>query len=213
MWRHTLHLMETRGIRVITWSGYNLGEFYGDQTIEQTIGYSYPDTQNHPLYGTNWVEMGYVAGFRTAQLYSMADDMTSIFAADRYGTPYEDIPMLADVATASDISVYVHGCTHGSPGSSEDLIGSFHEPYGTEIIPCGEQEIITMLVSYWVIGKLAGIIYGSGASLQYESLSGIPSTANPAAGYATALFYVGWLIILGVIGVNVYQLWYKKQRE
>jgi hypothetical protein len=213
MWRHALHLMETRGIKIITWSGYNLGEYYGDQTIKQTLGYAYPDTKDHPKYGTQWVEMGFVAGFRTAQLYDMSVDMTSIFAADRYGTPYEDVPMLADVQDGGDIALYVHGCTHGSPGSSEDLIGSFHERYGTEIIPCGEQEIITMLVSYWVIGKLAGIIYGSGAALQYERLSGIPSTANPAAGYATALFYVGWLIILGVVGVNVYQLWYKKQRE
>jgi hypothetical protein len=210
--RHIIQKMMEEDVRVIIYSTSASGPYFGDITTEQILGTNYPDTKDLPYYGTKLVEYGYIPGHYTANLYALAEDFRSIFVADRYGTPTEDIPMMADILGGADLDLWLHCCTGGSPGTTEDIIGSLHEPYGTLIVDAGEQEIITMLVSYFVVGKIAGILYGSGAARQYEVVSGIHSTANPATGYQTALFYVGILVILGVVAVNLYQLWYKKQQ-
>jgi hypothetical protein len=156
-------------------------------------------------YGVDYVFLGYAAGEETA-LASIASNIRTLFQADYYGTPIDEIPMMEDINNYQDYSMVIT-YTMGSP---ESFVRQFHTQYGvTTHIHCGEMMTPTIL-PFWASGQITGLLNGALGAAELELLVDRPADAVKLTDvYSFSNLLVLIFLILGNVGFFMVGEWRK----
>ncbi|MCW4048675.1 MAG: hypothetical protein NWE89_02955 [Candidatus Bathyarchaeota archaeon] len=138
-----------------------LQDHLGDKVKPEDYGYT---------YGEDYVELGFSPLGEPGEA-SFAANIRGVYAADKYGTPLDDLPMMVDINDYSGIDLLMFQYTACT--SIEWVVRQWSVPYQTKVIAttlgcCGP-----MAAPYYP-SQIEGFLSGSGAGTELEVLSGNP---------------------------------------
>ncbi|RLE68108.1 MAG: hypothetical protein DRJ43_06145 [Thermoprotei archaeon] len=150
-------------------------------------------------YGEDYVFLGFITGVQTA-MAAVLGDLHSATPKDYFGTPIENIPMLADIRGADDIDVVVYLTTAGE--IAEGWVYQAYSRYNK--VTCGGwlSMMTPSLKPYYDTGALAGMLDGIRGAAEYEKLIGRPGDAMKTTDVLN-LTQV-WVLILVILGNIAY---------
>jgi hypothetical protein len=125
-------------------------------------------------YGTDFVNFGYRPG-GAIFLVNLGRDIHDVCPQDVYGTPIEEIPMMADVRAANDISLVIT-MSMGVPGSDQ-WIWYYHARYRGNLATAQTAIGAPRYYQYLQTGQLVGLIGGMKGAAEYEVLVDKPGLA------------------------------------
>lgn len=158
-----------------------------------------PNPQNHPDYGTKFVNLGFVPG-GTGLLEQWRDSIREITPIDAYGNRLEDLPMMSnfdELKVDCDLMV-------GLDARGLDAI--YVVRYNTPILEMGGTDSASYLASSYTAGYFKGMLMGQRGGAEYELLSGIP---GKSFAYLQNALTIGTVMIILMIVLNVN--WYLKK--
>jgi hypothetical protein len=123
-------------------------------------------------YGEDYVFLGYFAG-RDAAVAGMAEDIRTIFQADYYNTPIDQLPLLSIANKAEDFRLIV-----GTGEQVEKYIYHWGIPYGTPIVMMAHGMAGSTLLPYYLSGSLKGLAVAVRGGAELEKLAGLPGDAT-----------------------------------
>jgi hypothetical protein len=182
------------------------GVMLGDQRLQEVFDVT--ESKDFPQYGVRIVDFGFVPGSREVVWYSFAQDIRSYITTDRYGTTFDNLPMMADINDGSAITLVFQAGAGGSPFCIEAVIGSHVNDYGKQYILVGEPETIVYAANYYSTGKVTGFLPGATGGLQYEGLTGLPGIS---AQFGTASILISLTVIISMVAMNIRTLITKKE--
>ncbi|MDP8211132.1 MAG: hypothetical protein RAO94_09260 [Candidatus Stygibacter australis] len=149
-----------------------------------------------PVYGTDWVNMGYKSG-GAISLKAIGADFRKVFTQDTNGTLADDIPALKSVRSLQDFE-YVMSFSAGVPGIKE-WVQVGHDMYKTPVSGGVTAVSAPSILPYVNEQKqLTGLLGGMKAAAEYEKLIGIPGTATKGMDAQSFAHLI--IIILIIIG-------------
>lgn len=118
-------------------------------------------------YGTDLVDLGFLAGEETA-LAAFFGDMKKACPKDARGTATADIPLLKNINTARDVKLLIH-FAQSLPGTAEYVrqLG----PYGITFVECVSTGAMATSVTYVQSKQALGLIAGLQGAAEYEMLN------------------------------------------
>lgn len=148
-----------------TMNQYLLPQFYGTEP------------NKHPLYGTKFVNLGYVAGGNTL-LMQWADSIRAITPKDAYGNNLADLPMMDNFdALKNDADLMIGLDARG-------LETLYVVRFNTVVLEMGGTDTAAYLAQSYTAGFYKGMCMGQRGGAEYEILSGIKGTAMAFASNA-----------------------------
>lgn len=123
-------------------------------------------------YGTDVVFLGYYTG-ADAAASQMAVDMSSIFPADHFGTPIDDLPLMGDANSATDYAMVLF-----TAEGEVKWIQQWGEPYGVPVAGMGIAMKGSALAPYLASGDIFGLAVGVRGAAELEKLAGMPAAAT-----------------------------------
>lgn len=123
-------------------------------------------------YGTDVVFLGYYTG-EDAAAAQMAVDMSSIFPADHYGTPVEDLPLMQEANRATDYAMVLF-----TAEGEVKWIQQWGEPYGVPVAGMGIAMKGSALAPYLASGDIFGLAVGVRGAAELEALAEMPGAAT-----------------------------------
>jgi hypothetical protein len=190
-----------KDLNVILWTHDANTLLLGDNAIRRVLGLA--STADHPDYGTKFVDLGYIPGTRELVWHALADEVRGIITVDRYGTPLDDLPLMAGIMDGSDIDFVFQSGATGSPFCIEAVMNSHRIPYGVGYVLVGEPETLVYAANYYATGYCDGYLAGAAGGLQYELVSGLPGIG---AKFGTASVLITLFVIVGLVVMNVRNL-------
>lgn len=94
---------------------------------ERALRLGWAEVPADKKYGTDYVNLGYLAGAETA-MASAASDLHKAFGKDFFGTPIAQIPVMKEALTAKDFKILIH--VTGSTTGSEQMLRQWQTTYG-----------------------------------------------------------------------------------
>jgi hypothetical protein len=142
-------------------------------------------------YGTDVVFLGYYAG-EDAAAAQMAVDMSSIFPADHFGTPIQDLPLMREANRATDYAMVLF-----TAEGEVKWIQQWGEPYGIPVAGMGIAMKGSALAPYLASGDIFGLAVGVRGAAELEKLAGMPAAATTTmdAISSTHLLFVILIVI------------------
>jgi hypothetical protein len=185
-----IYHMLTKGVKIVFFSIGTEQNFWTVRAIEEALTKLPAGTPAEN--GVDWVHLGYVAGGE-AGVGSLVNDIRATIAADYYGTPIDDIPLLEGVNDASSFSAVLWW--GGSEGSMPYGIRQISVPFDIPITGMATTNEVPNFSPYISAGQLQGIFGGVRGSAEYEYLMKLP---GPALGQAMATNFGGllWMILV-----------------
>jgi hypothetical protein len=172
MVRHCLD----KGANIIVWA--KTDTFYGYKLIlwKEAL-YGIP-MEEHPDYGTRFVNLGYIAGQAEVIIPSLLQDIRGIRTTDAYGNSLNDfakLPLMQDVDSLMQCRLIFGGYLDPylvitGPMTMDDPIMFVYGHTGSGSLP--------NLVVYYKANLIAGCVSGARASAEYEFLTGYPGIAS-----------------------------------
>ena len=156
-------------------------------------------------YGQDYVFLPYVGGGE-ATIAAIAENIRGVFAADFYGTPLDEIPIMNNINEAEDFSIII---TMGNAGIMDVAsIRQWTIPHG---IPAGAFTISICypeLIPYWKTGLEVGMTNGVRGGGEYELLIGRPGPGLKRTDVLSSvhLLYIA-LILIG--NTEIIRRWMK----
>lgn len=123
-------------------------------------------------YGTDVVFLGYYAG-EDAAASQMAVDMSSIFPADHFGKPIDELPLMSEANRATDYSMVLF-----TAEGEVKWIQQWGEPYGVPVAGMGIAMKGSALAPYLASGDIFGLAVGVRGAAELEKLAGMPAAAT-----------------------------------
>jgi len=123
-------------------------------------------------YGTDVVFLGYYTG-EDAAAAQMAVDMSSIFPADHYGTPIDDLPLMSEANSATDYAMVLF-----TAEGEVKWIQQWGEPYGVPVAGMGIAMKGSALAPYLASGDIFGLAVGVRGAAELEALAEMPAAAT-----------------------------------
>jgi len=148
------------------------------------------------VYGEDYVFLGYFTGGESG-VAQMASDIKSVFPADHFGTPYDDIPMLADVEDVHDIAGVLSSDTGDYGGH---FMTQWQGPYGTKLAEIGIAMNASTDLPRWQAGNFFGVTNGSRGGAELEILIGELGEATTAM---DSISVSHLLIVIAIILANI----------
>jgi hypothetical protein len=149
-------------------------------------------------YGVDWVRLGYYPGME--QGFSLlVDDMKAVYPTDYLGTPYDEIPMLADIKSAADWDVMIEVSSWNALMDYD--VRQAYGRYGVPVLFAPAGMTAQSAVQYYpYISK--GYIMGIGGAAQLNALLGIKGTLVERMGNSFQFMSLLAFIIpaIGIIG-------------
>lgn len=146
-------------------------------------------------YGERYVWLGWIPGGENA-VAGLAKDIRSIAPRDRYDTPIENLPMMSNINSASDVTYFIF-----STGSDIDPI--MRQWYGKtpNILAVLDVVVIPVSAAYIDKGMVQAYLSQLVPTAAYEKLSGKPGLglAFVDANSASQIFFVGLAIVANII--------------
>ena len=191
--------LKARGANILLWSSSPANE----ETINKyLIPLMYgADPQNHPDYGTKFVNLGYVAG-GNALLEQWRDDLMAITTVDAYGNNLADMPMMSnfnELKVDADLMI-------GFDARGLETI--YVVRYNTPVLEMGGTDSASYLAMSYTAGYFQGMLMGQRGGAEYELLSGIP---GKAMSYLQNSFTISTVMVIIMIVANVQYVLKKKE--
>ena len=191
--------LTARGANILLWSSSPANE----ETINKyLIPLMYgADPQNHPDYGTKFVNLGYVAG-GNALLEQWRDDLMAITTVDAYGNNLADMPMMSnfnELKVDADLMI-------GFDARGLETI--YVVRYNTPVLEMGGTDSASYLAMSYTAGYFQGMLMGQRGGAEYELLSGIP---GKAMSYLQNSFTISTVMVIIMIVANVQYVLKKKE--
>ena len=191
--------LTARGANILLWSSSPANE----ETINKyLIPLMYgAEPQNHPDYGTKFVNLGYVAG-GNALLEQWRDDLMAITTVDAYGNNLADMPMMSnfnELKVDADLMI-------GFDARGLETI--YVVRYNTPVLEMGGTDSASYLAMSYTAGYFQGMLMGQRGGAEYELLSGIP---GKAMSYLQNSFTISTVMVIIMIVANVQYVLKKKE--
>jgi len=171
--------------------------------LRQTCAEDFADK----VYGEDYVLLGYMTGGESV-VAQLASDIKSVFPQDAFGTPYDDIPMLANVANHADIAGVISSDTGDYGGH---FMTQWQAAYGTKLAEAGIAMNGSTDLPRWQAGNFFGVSVGSRGGAELEQLIGELGDATTAMdSISVSHLLLVLAVILGNIGVLTEKLGGKK---
>jgi hypothetical protein len=155
------------------------------------------------VYGTDYVNLGFLAGGETAiQAYSR--DIKKAFPRDVKGTPTEQIPILKNITGAAECQMFMF-FTDSAADYWVRQVSQFKVPIVGGVITVSAPQAEPYLAS----GQLTGLLAGLRSAAEYELLMKAP---GPAAAGMDAQSTGHVLLILFIIMGNISWLMMKNKK-
>jgi len=151
-------------------------------------------------YGINFVNLGYVPGMETG-MKQFAEDIWSI-EQDHYGTRLENLPMMEDIRTASDIDYLIECCWNLDYPNS--IMRQFVAPGYTKMLAASTALVYPALLPF--IGPdrpIKSAIKGMDGAAQLELVSNHPGLAI-AGTDAQSLAHVLIIIFIAIGNLGLF---------
>jgi hypothetical protein len=162
------------------------------------------DPQANPLYGTEFVDMGYVAG-GNGVLETWRIGLTTLTLTDRYGTDVSSLPMM------DNFNVLRTDCDLMIGLDARALETIFVVRDNTPVLEIGGTGSASYLALSYTGGYFKGCLFGQIAGAQYQVLSGLPGNA---LSYAEMMVFLGTAMILCMVFFNIrYRMNLPKQAQ
>jgi hypothetical protein len=191
--------MRSRGAHILLWSS----SANNDATLNKyllPVIYG-PSPQTNPDYGTNFVNLGYVAG-GNGLLEQWKDSITEITNVDAYGNKISDLPMMSnfdELKVDADLML-------GLDARGVDAI--FVVRYNTPMLEIGGTDSASYLAMSYTAGYFKGMLMGQRGGAEYELLSGIK---GKSFAYMQNALTIGAVMIILMVVMNV--RWYLGKKE
>jgi|GEM_PF-1472278 len=114
----------------------------------------------------DWVFLGFRPGAE-AVILGIGEEIRNVFTVDYYGTPLDEIPMMATVYNYNDMAAVIVGSGTSMP---ERWISYAGDPYGIPILLGGTAVMAPQYHVYLQSGQIAGILGGFKGTAEYASL-------------------------------------------
>ncbi len=160
----------------------------------------YEDTKT---YGTDYVNLGYLAGAETA-LAAWAKDLKKAFPRDTRGNPTSGLPILDNINGAADADMYIF-FTDSAADEWVRQLGQYNIPLVAGLITVVAPQAEPFLAS----GQLTGLLAGLRSAAEYELLMGEPGSAAAAMDAQS----VGHLLLILFIVFGNVSYFASKRRE
>jgi hypothetical protein len=154
-------------------------------------------------YGRDYVYLGYYTGGEAA-VARMASSIRSIFPTDYKGTPLEQLELMTNVDSATDVDMVISSDTGDSV---EFWIRQWHTPFGTKVGEIGIAMLGSSLMPFYQSGNVFGISAGVRGGAELERLIGEPAEATTSMD-SISLSHL--LVVVAVILSNLGYLLNKK---
>ncbi|MDM7915942.1 MAG: hypothetical protein ACE15D_05990 [Candidatus Eisenbacteria bacterium] len=173
----------SKKLRVVILALYPIG---GLAMADQSLARVTPDFPGL-TYGVDYVHLGYKSGGQ-ASMKQIGEEIRGVFPTDRYGTPLETLPLMAEVHNYDDMRLVVSFATGIIGEWWANLINAqFHIPVAVGCTAVSAPKYYAFLQAGQMVGLLGGL---KGAS-EYEALllGGYPNfhTVYDRAGLYTAI--------------------------
>jgi hypothetical protein len=151
-------------------------------------------------YGVDWVRFGYYAGLEQG-FAALVDDTKTIYPNDYYGTPFEEIPMMADIPNASEWDLLIEVTSYTAIVDYE-----VRQAYGRYGVPClfapAGMTVMSVIPYYPHISR--GYVMGLSGAAQLNSLTGVEDKLGASMGDAFSFMSLeGFILaIIGIIATN-----------
>jgi len=123
-------------------------------------------------YGRDVVFLGYYAG-EDAAAAQMAVDMSTVFPADHYGTPVQNLPLMSDANQATDFAMVLF-----TAEGEAKWIQQWGSGYGVPVAGMGIAMKGSALAPYLASGDIFGLAVGVRGGAELEALARMPGTAT-----------------------------------
>jgi hypothetical protein len=125
-----------------------------------------PDPQNHPDYGTKFVNLGYVPGGNQL-LEQWKDSIKDITPVDKYGNQLADLPMMDNFDELKVDAELMIGM------DQRGLETIYVVRFNTPVLEMGGTDSASYLALSYTAGYFKGMLMGQRGGAEYELLSGI----------------------------------------
>ena len=149
-------------------------------------------------YGEDIIVLPYRAGQESAAT-AFGENLRDLYAADHYGTPIDNLPLMADIAVIADVDL-IAAFSAGDTGLW--FIRQVGAKFATPIIVGTVGPGTPLYMVYFSSGQLVGLLNGLAGAAEYESLAKVPGKAL-AAMDAQSVGH-GYFIILMILSNIVY---------
>lgn len=157
-------------------------------------------------YGVDFVNFGYKPG-GAVFLVNLGRDIHDVCKQDVFGTPVEDIPMMAGIRAANDIGLVI-SMSMGVPGSDQ-WIWYYHARYRGNLATAQTAIGAPRYYQYLQTGQLVGLIGGMKGSAEYESLVGRHGLATTGMDSQS----MAHLLIIGFVILGNIIYWIEKRKK
>lgn len=164
VWRYCLE----RGIRVIALTNYPGGPGVAEAVYREIAG------ETGTTYGEDFVFLGYNADWQGTML-RLGESIRATFPTDQYGTPTQEIPVLAGVDSYADIPLLVSISASALAEYWAIFAGGQHR----QKVITGNTAIQAILVyPYYNAGQISGFLGGLKGAAELEVLTGVTGDAT-----------------------------------
>lgn len=159
VWRYCLE----RGIRIIALTNYPGGPGVAEAIFRSTA------SETNATYGKDYVFLGYNADWQGTML-RLGESIRATFPTDQYGTPTDDIPVMAGVDDYDDVPLLVSISSSALAEYWAIFAGGQHQ----QKVITGNTAIQAILVyPYYYAGQIAGFLGGLKGAAELEVLMGV----------------------------------------
>jgi len=158
------------------------------------------------VYGKDYVNLGFKVGM-VATILAMGKSIPDIYPKDHYGTPVQEIPLMAEVKNLRDIALVID-FAHGSAIDYWILYGGAR--FSKKVALCCTAVSATQYYPYLESGQLVGLVAGLKGSAEYEHL--VRNLGSASAGM-TAQSFAHLAIMLFIILGNVAYFLHRRARK
>ncbi len=190
-----------RNLRVLVLGMWAPGVPLGMKALEEIA-----ENEFHRQYGIDYVNFGYRPG-GAIFLINLGRDVHDVCRTDVYGTPVEDLPMMDDVHSASDIALVI-SMSMGVPGSDQ-WIWYYHARYRGKLATAQTAIGAPRYYPYLQTGQLIGLIGGMKGAAEYERLVQTRGLATIGMDSQSAAH----MLIIGFVILGNFIFWMQKRKR
>lgn len=156
--------LRRRGIKTIMVAFVDAGAMFGEQILDVMEPKGW-------VYGTDVVNLGYMAGMETG-IKNFAEDPGNSFITDIRGKTVATMPIMQGITHIKDFAFIIDFQT-GAPGY-QDFLRQVQGPYGVPYAAGIVTVSVPNVLPYVDSGQISGLLQGLRGAAEYELLLGAP---------------------------------------
>jgi len=156
--------LRRRGLKTVMVAFVDAGAMFGEQILDEMLAKGWK-------YGTDVVNLGYMAGMETA-VKNFAENPGGSFTTDHRGNPVSSMPIMQGINHIKDFA-YIIDFQTGSPGY-QDFLRQVQGPYGVKYAAGIVTVSVPNVMPFVQSGQISGLLQGLRGAAEYELLLGAP---------------------------------------